>query len=113
MEERCVGYEHEEQEIEPTTSDIEEEQNSWFHLPSQLHYEIDVDHTKDGSKTIRHDHNYNFCRSHNSLHFHEKRTNSHGDNDIVEPSNAELNVKDQWCVVDSCHKESNFFYLNH
>ena len=82
-----------------------------FHSPSELHYEVYVNHTKDGNKTTRYDHNSNFCNRHNSLHYHEITTNLHRNNDIIEPYNVQLNVKDELVVVDSCH-EAFFFYID-
>ena len=77
------------------------------------HSIMDQSHGEDEYVTQRYVMNSDFCNSHNSLHRHDIATISCKDDGLVESFNVgtqNFGVKYELCVVDSCHKHSNFLY---
>ena len=65
---------------------------------------------EDTNTIPRYGKNSYFYSSCISLHHCEITSISHEDKGIVQSSNVDLVVKDESCVVDSCHKHSGFLY---
>ena len=65
---------------------------------------------KDANKIPRYDKNFDFCSNHISLNHHKIASISCKDTSIVQSSNVDLVVKDESCVVDSCHKHFDLLY---